>query len=101
PTTDTTGLYPSTSAMQLADTPQSNRVSNVDQIMVKARENSVPTAMKQINEVIRERHRIRPGQPDDFNIRDNTEAQNSYSSMVRVVSSLLLFAAAISLVVGG
>src|SRR5205807_1147130 len=55
----------------------------------------------QINEVIRERHRIRPGQPDDFNIRDNTEAQNSYSSMVRVVSSLLLFAAAISLVVGG
>jgi ABC-type antimicrobial peptide transport system permease subunit len=102
PTTDNTGLYPSQSATQMVDQPQTNRVSNVDQIMVKARDNTqVAPAMKQINEVIRERHRIRPGQPDDFNIRDNTEAQNSYSSMVRVVSSLLLFAAAISLIVGG
>ena len=33
----------------------------------------IPGAIEQITDLLRERHRIRPGEPDDFNIRDMTE----------------------------
>ncbi len=95
-------LYPEPSITQLADTPLPVRFSNVDHLMIAARSaEQVPEALRQITEVLHERHRIRPGEPDDFNIRDMTEITRSLSSTTTVMTRLLLFVALISLVVGG
>jgi ABC-type antimicrobial peptide transport system permease subunit len=95
-------LYPTASATQLADTPLPVRFTNVDQIMVKARDtDAIQPAISQIKAVLRERHHIRPGQPEDFNIRDMTEMSNALGSTARLMGVLLLCVAMISLVVGG
>ena len=57
--------------------------------------------MRQITQVLRERHRLRPGEPDDFNIRDMTEMSKTMSSTSTLMTNLLLAVALISLVVGG
>jgi ABC-type antimicrobial peptide transport system permease subunit len=98
----TTGLYPIPSASQLANTPQPVRFSNVDQILTCARSGEdIPVAIRQITELLRERHRIRPGEADDFNIRDMAEVARNMASTSQLMSRLLLFVACISLVVGG
>jgi ABC-type antimicrobial peptide transport system permease subunit len=95
-------LYPVPSLTQLADTPMPVRFSNVDHLMIAARSpKQVPAAIRQITEVLHERHRIRPGEPDDFNIRDMTEISKSLSATTAQMTNLLLCVALISLVVGG
>ena len=74
----------------------------VDQIMVKiSNESEIPTALQQIAVILRERHRIRPGAPDDFTLRDTAELSNSALAISNLMSVLLLIVALISLVVGG
>ena len=51
--------------------------------------------------VLRERHHIHPGEPDDFSIRDMTEMVKTFSSTTSLMTNLLLCVALISLVVGG
>ena len=97
-----TSLYLSRTATQEADTPQPVRFTNVDQIVIKVvSENKVGRAMTQITELLRERHRIRPGDEEDFSIRDMAEMMKVMSSSTQLMSSLLLVVAMISLVVGG
>jgi ABC-type antimicrobial peptide transport system permease subunit len=97
-----TSMYPVQSPTQAADTPQPVRFTNVDQILVRADSTEdIPAAIRQITEVLHERHRIRAGQPDDFNIRNMTEMTNALSSSTTMMSILLLCVALISLVVGG
>ena len=62
---------------------------------------NIPLAIRQINAVLRDRHRIRPGAPDDFRIRDLTEISQTFAATSRVMTNLLLVVALISLVVGG
>ena len=57
--------------------------------------------MRQINELLRERHRLQPHEPDDFNIRDMTEMSKTLSSTSALMTNLLLSVALISLIVGG
>jgi ABC-type antimicrobial peptide transport system permease subunit len=95
-------LYTSPTASQTADTPMPVRFTNVDQILVRAESaEAIPLAMRQINAVLHERHHIRPGQPDDFNLRDMTEMSKALGSTTSLMSGLLLCVALISLVVGG
>jgi ABC-type antimicrobial peptide transport system permease subunit len=95
-------MYPVPSPTQTADTPQPVRFANVDQILVRADSTEdIPAAIRQITELLHERHRIRPGQPDDFNIRDMTEMTKALGSTATLMSGLLLCVALISLVVGG
>lgn len=95
-------LYPVPSAAELADTPQPVRFINIDQILVQASSGGeIQEAMKQIQEVLRERHHLHEGEPDDFNIRDMTEMSKAIGSTAPVMAKLLLCVAAISLVVGG
>jgi macrolide transport system ATP-binding/permease protein len=95
-------LYPLQSATQAADTPQPVRFVNVDEILTGARSTKeIPVAVKQIKELLRERHRIRPGEPEDFNIRDMTEMTRALSSTSTMMTRLLLAVALISLLVGG
>jgi len=104
------GLYPSSSvklyadisAIQAADTPMPVRFANVDQIIVATRSSSaIPSAMKEITQVLRERHRLKGDDPDDFQIRDMTEMTNTLTATTGMVTMLLLCVAMISLVVGG
>jgi ABC-type antimicrobial peptide transport system permease subunit len=95
-------LYPVPSNTQQADTPQPVRFANVDQIMSAAGSSAqIPAAIRQITTLLRERHRIRPGESDDFTIRDMTEMTRAMSSTTSLMTKLLLAVAMISLVVGG
>jgi ABC-type antimicrobial peptide transport system permease subunit len=100
--TERVQLYPERSAAQAADTPVHVRFTNIDQITAAAvSADQVPVAMEQIREVLRERHRLAPGQPDDFNVRDMTEFTDQLASISKLMTKLLLSVAAISLAVGG
>jgi ABC-type antimicrobial peptide transport system permease subunit len=95
-------LYPLPSPTQAADTPQPVRFVNVDQILTAGRSTQeIPAAIKQITQILRERHRIGPGELDDFNIRDMTEMTSALSSTSTMMTKLLLTVALISLLVGG
>src|SRR5262249_57866698 len=68
-----TALYPVPSPTQAADTPQPVRFTNVDQILVRATSTEeIRSAIRQITELLHERHRIRAREPEYFNIRDMT-----------------------------
>ena len=95
-------LYPIPSATQAANTPLPVRFINVDQILTAGRSApEIPAAIKQITQILRERHRIGPGEPDDFNIRDMTEMTKALTSTSDMMTKLLLAVALISLLVGG
>jgi ABC-type antimicrobial peptide transport system permease subunit len=95
-------LYPAPSTSELADTPQPVRFVNVDQILVAARSSTeIPSAIRQVTELLRERHHLRPNESSDFNIRDMTELTKTMSSTTTLMTKLLLCVAMISLVVGG
>ena len=95
-------LYPIPSAAQQANTPLPVRFANVDQIQVAAKSTKdIPIAIQQITQLLRERHKIRPGEPEDFSIRDMTEMTKALSSTATLMTKLLLAVALISLVVGG
>jgi len=95
-------LYPQQSEIQAADTPLPVRFTNVDHILVAAQSPAkIPLAVQQITNLLHERHRIRPGQPDDFNIRNMAEMTKTLSSTTNMMTRLLLFVACVSLIVGG
>ncbi len=95
-------LYPKKSSVQQADNPMPVRFANIDQIMaVASNASEITTAIKQATSVLRERHRLRIDEPDDFNIRDMAELTSTLSTTTRLMTNLLLAVAMISLLVGG
>jgi putative ABC transport system permease protein len=74
----------------------------VGAIMVQARG---PMVMKeaeaQIVTLLRQRHRLQPGQEDDFNVRNLSDVFAAQEDSARVMSILLGAIASVSLVVGG
>ena len=84
------------SAMQQADTPMNVRFTNIDQILVKASTTEdIPIAIRMMSEVLRERHRIPTGMPDDFYIRDMTEMSKAQGSVTERMGMFLLAVALI------
>jgi ABC-type antimicrobial peptide transport system permease subunit len=82
--------------------PMQVRFANIDQILTQATSaREIRPAMAQITGLLRERHRLRPDEPDDFNIRDMTESATALTSTTKMMTNLLLSVALISLVVGG
>jgi len=95
-------LYPDRSDVQAADNPMPVRFANIDHILAAARSTKeIPAAIDQMTLVLRERHRIRAGEADDFSIRDMTQMTTALSSTTTMMTNLLLSVAMISLVVGG
>lgn len=97
--------YPRTTAAEYPGTTndqRSPRFMKVDQILVAARSAAdIRPGIDQITALLRERHRIREGEAEDFNIRNMAEMTEALTSTTRVMTRLLLCVALISLVVGG
>jgi ABC-type antimicrobial peptide transport system permease subunit len=95
-------LYPEQSASQAANNPMPVRFTNIDQIVVSALgPDQIDAAIKQITELLRERHRLRAGENDDFVVRNMTEFTNALTGTTQLMTRLLLSVALISLIVGG
>jgi putative ABC transport system permease protein len=59
------------------------------------------TAQAQITALLRDRHRIRPGQDDDFQVRNLADIADLADQSSRIMTLLLASIAGVSLVVGG
>jgi ABC-type antimicrobial peptide transport system permease subunit len=95
-------VYPAVSAAQAADTPLPVRFSNIDAVFTSVSSpGEIPGAILEITQVLRERHRLTPGQPDDFHILNVTEFTNALTSATGMMTNLLAAVALISLIVGG
>ena len=74
----------------------------VDDIMCSAvTQEAINPAIDQITGLLRERHHIRPGQDDDFNVRRPDEVIATRLEASKTFSLLLVVIASVSLLVGG
>jgi putative ABC transport system permease protein len=62
---------------------------------------AMPAVEKSINELLRQRHRIREGADNDFSVRNLTAMANTAAETAKVMSLMLGAIASISLLVGG
>jgi putative ABC transport system permease protein len=81
---------------------QGAAIVNVGAILVSARtEAQMRDAEYEIRMLLLERHRIAPGEPPDFEVRNTTEIANVLQVITTTLTLMLSAIAAISLVVGG
>jgi putative ABC transport system permease protein len=77
-------------------------VETIQQIYCKVRDNvSMTDAIDKITELMRKRHRIQAGMPDNFYVRNNQEAADSLNQVSNTFTMLLAGVAGISLLIGG
>jgi len=69
--------------------------------VLAASEEKIPDAMADIQKVLRREHRLRQGQPDDFQMRSQADFLNTLGETTQVFTYLLSGIAAVSLLVGG
>ena len=76
--------------------------TDVDMVFVSARDAaSTSRVHADIERLLRERRRIRPGEQDDFSVRDMKEIADRVAGTTKALTALLGAIAAVSLVVGG
>ena len=76
------------------------RILGMGAIMVSAvSPEAIPEAQRQITNLLRERHRIRRGQNDDFTIRNLADIAATAESTSQVMNILLASVASVSLLV--
>jgi putative ABC transport system permease protein len=78
----------------------SGRLVNGIAIKIKMPE-LVSSAVAEIRDLLRQRHRLRPSQENDFWIRNQAEALETRAESSRTMSLLLAAVASVSLIVGG
>jgi putative ABC transport system permease protein len=77
-------------------------LGSVGSIMVSAvSPEAIPESQRQITNLLRERHRLRRGQNDDFSIRNLADIAATAESTSQVMNILLASVASVSLLVGG
>jgi len=77
-------------------------VTYLDDIMCSAAAaEAIPAIGDELTRLLRERHHLVPGQPDDFNIRKPEDVIKAQEDMAQTLTALLAGIATISLVVGG
>ena len=96
--------------MPLIDRPQAHprrhRVRQVALGRLRSRSRSGPaptwaSPTSSMRELLRQRHRLQPGQDDDFNVRNLSEILQAQEESSRVLAMLLAAVASVSLLVGG
>jgi putative ABC transport system permease protein len=77
-------------------------IPRINRITVSAISSQATTLAKdQITDLLRERHQIRPGQPEDFRVNNLTEVAEAAEQTTKIMTLLLGSIAAVSLLVGG
>jgi len=75
---------------------------SVGTIWIKVRDGyDMKAAEEQVRRLLRQRHRLQPGQDDDFSLRNLAEVASAQEASSRVLAMLLAAVASVSLVVGG
>ena len=96
---DDTAMMPYTTIQKKMMT---QTVPRIQQISVSAiSPEATGPAKDQITALLRERHQIRNGQPDDFRVNNLTEVAEAAEATTQVMTMLLGSIAAVSLLVGG
>jgi putative ABC transport system permease protein len=94
---DDTVIAPYTTVMRIL-----KKTAKIDMFMASAvSRQAVPEAQKEIDALLRQRHRLAPGQDADFMIRSQQEIAQTADETSKTLSVLLASAASISLLVGG
>ena len=76
--------------------------TNVQTIYVKgASADELDRLQEDVTNLLRERHRIRPGADDDFSVQNMASIMEAMQASVKTFTSLLAAVAAVSLLVGG
>jgi putative ABC transport system permease protein len=79
-----------------------SQLPRINRITVSAINSEATTLAKdQITDLLRERHQIREGQPDDFRVNNLTEVAEAAEQTTVIMTLLLGSIAAVSLLVGG
>jgi putative ABC transport system permease protein len=78
-----------------------NQMSTVGRIMVQARDGRTDAALNEITDLLRQRHKIQPNDPDDFQVRSLEEMAAVATASANTTGFLLAAIASVSLVVGG
>ncbi|MEO7457212.1 MAG: ABC transporter permease [Gemmatimonadaceae bacterium] len=76
-----------------------DRLNDINLIAVH--EDSVNAAMEEVASIMRRSHKLRPGKPDDFIIRNQADFLTTLGATTEVFTYLLSGIAAVSLLVGG
>jgi putative ABC transport system permease protein len=94
-------LMPISSAKKKVIGSSQANAAAVGTIIAQAVEGRTAEAQDQMTVLLHQRHRIQPGQDDDFNIRNMEEVFKAQESSAQVMSILLAAIASVSLIVGG
>ena len=78
------------------------RARSVNAVFVKARDaDAVPVVQRDIIDLLRQRHRLWPGDANDFRVRDLTVVARARKTSTDVLAAMLAAIAGVSLLVGG
>ncbi len=92
----------STAKKRVIGTNARSRPDSVGSIIIKVRSaDDMFGAEEGINALLKQRHNIQPGQPDDFGVRNLSELMATRAESNRILSILLAAVASVSLLVGG
>ncbi|MES2562775.1 MAG: ABC transporter permease [Pseudomonadota bacterium] len=99
---DDTILMPITTARNRVFGGTSVKLRTVNYISVKVRDGADMTqAEAEMRTLLRQRHKLQPGQDDDFSMRNLSEVLGAREESTRIMTLLLASVAAVSLLVGG
>ena len=95
-------LYPEPVETMEDDTLLIPKFINIDQILLTAvSPEQVNDAVDSVTALLRERHRLKPDQENDFRVRNSAEFMKMLTGTSTIITNLLLGVALISLIVGG
>jgi len=95
-------LFPITTLRNRIIGAAGSKRNTVELIMAKVRDDaSMEEAERDIRELLRQRHRLQPGQGDDFDLRNMSEVLGAREKASRAMTLLLAAVASVSLLVGG
>ena len=78
------------------------KARTIGTISIKVRDNEdLKEVQQEIRELVRQRHRLQPGQEDDFGIRSAAEMVQTKDEQAQLMTKLLMSIASVSLLVGG
>jgi len=94
---DETVMIPYTTALNMYP----HRRESLPFLAEATNEEAIAAAEAEIKRVLRSRHRLRPGQPDDFSISRQDQVLRQFGQIRTVATSVLAGIVSISLLVGG